>query len=102
MSQYCSRLHIRVTSPEVWRRFVDADDASFDLARLADSGDKVFTYDADWSCVEDEIFGIVSALAETIGEDGLIIADTTNINVDPFNYCVFYFGDSVETEEFSM
>lgn len=101
MSQYYSRICIKVSSPEVWRRFEDEDDAGFDLAELADTRHTKYVIDeACW--VEGEIDGIVEALAETLGDEGIIIADTTNINVDPYNYCVYYLGECVETEEFSI
>ena len=101
MSQYSSRICIKVSSPEVWRRFEDSDDAGFDLDELADTGQTKCAIDVGcW--VEDEINSIVEALAETLGDEGIIIADTTNINVDPYNYCVYYLGDCVKTEEFSI
>lgn len=99
--QYCSRLHIKVSSPKVWKKFENEDDASFNLAELAETERTSFVID-DWSSMEDELTGIVEALAETLGPDGIIIADTTNINVDPYNYCIFYLGDGVHTDEFSI
>ena len=65
MSQYNSRIHIKVTDPSVWEKFKDIDDAEFGLAALAEEGCTSFVLD-DWCCVEDEIQGIVSALAEGI------------------------------------
>lgn len=94
MSQYSSRIQIKVVSPEVWNRFKDVDDAEFELAELAERGYTAFVLD-DWSCVESELEGIVSALAKTLGTDGLIIADTTNINVDPYAYIVYSAGYGV-------
>lgn len=102
MSQYNSRLHIKVSSPKVWKKFEDEDDAGFDLAELADTSHTSFVIDWGWSSIEDELIGIVEALAETLGPDGIIIADTTNINVDPYNYCIFYLGYAVRTDEFSI
>ena len=102
MSQYYSRLHIKVSSPKVWKKFEDVDDAGFDLAKLTEKNQTSFVIDGDeWSYVEDELTGIIGALAETLGPDGIIIADTTNINVDPYNYCVFYLGDGVNTDYYS-
>ena len=94
MSQYSSRIQIKVVSPEVWNKFKDVDDAEFELAELADQGYTAFVLD-DWSCVESELEGIVSALAKTLGTDGVIIADTTNINVDPYAYIVYSAGYGV-------
>lgn len=95
MSQYFSRFHIKVTSPEVWKRFEDEDDADWDLASLAEKKTTSWIIDES-SYDEDELEGIVPALAKTRGSDGIIISDTTNINVDPYNYCVFYLGDKVK------
>lgn len=94
MSQYNSRIHIKVADPSVWGKFKGVDDAEFDLAALAEEGCTSFVLD-DWCCVEDELLGIVSALAETLGKDGIIIADTTNINVDPYAYIVYSVGYGV-------
>lgn len=102
MSQYTSRIHIKVSSPSVWGKFIDEDDASFDLAELANTKNASFIIDGEWSVFEDELHGIVYALAETLGEDGIIIADTTNINVDPYNFCTFFLGDEVRAEEFGI
>lgn len=101
MSQYTSRIHIKVSSPKVWSKFEDEDDASFDLAEIAKTQRTSFIIDGEWSAVEDELKGVVEALSETLGEDGIIIADTTNINVDPYDYCILYLGSHVRTEEFA-
>ena len=100
MSQYTSRINVRVSSPSIWNRFVDTDDAEFDLANLADTKCTSFVIDGEWSCFESELEGIVEALSKTLKTEGIIIADTTNINVDPYNYCVYYFGGSVKTAYF--
>lgn len=100
MSQYSSRIHIKVSSPKVWRKFEDEDDAGFDLAELAETEITSFVIDGEWSSFESELTGIVKALAATLGEDGIIIADTTNINVDPYDYCIYYLGSYVHTQEF--
>lgn len=97
MSQYNSRIHIKVTEPSVWEKFKDADDAEFGLADLAKDYCTSFVLD-DWSCSEDELQKIVSALAETLGKDGIIIADTTNLNVDPYAYIVYSAGYGVHNK----
>ena len=101
MSQYYSRLHIKVSSPQIWKKFEDEDDASFDLAKLAETNHTSFVID-DWSSREERLTKIVKVLSETLGPDGIIIADTTNINIDPYNYCIFYLGGKVRKHEFSI
>ncbi len=100
MSQYESRIHIKVSSPNIWSRFTDKNDAGFDLAKLAETEKTSFVIDGIWSAHEDELTRIVNTLAKTLDEDGIIIADTTNSNVDPFNFCVLYLGENVYTELF--
>ena len=95
MSQYTSRIHIKVKSPHVWEKFIDQDDGGFGLAELADGETRSFVIDGEWSALPEELDDMVYSLAGTLGQDGIIIADTTNINVSPFNYCVFCLGDEV-------
>ena len=101
MSQYSSRIHIYVLSPDIWRKFEDEDDAGFDLSELADHSRCSFVLD-ELFAVEDELTDIVKALAKTLGKDGIIIADTRDFNVDPYDFCVYYLGADVHTEEFSI
>lgn len=100
MSQYSSRLHIKVSSPEVWRRFRGEGeyDAGLDMVEFADTKDTSFIIDADVGWSEGELDGIVVALAEILGKDGIVIADTTNINVDSYNYCVLYLGEGIHSD----
>ena len=102
MSQYVSRIHIKVSSPDIWTKFEEEDDAGFDLADLSKTNQTSFSISGDWSCVEDELTGIVKALSKTLEQDGIIIADTTNINVDPYDFCVYYFGGYVQVECFTI
>lgn len=100
MSQFVSRIHIKVSSPDVWKRFENEDDAGFYLAEYANSDKLSFILDQDWACTETELFPIVEALAQTLGKDGIIIADTTNINVDPYDHCCYYLGDLIQESIF--
>lgn len=94
MSQYSSRIHILVSSPMVWNRFKNNDDGGLGLAELSDTDSNSFIIDGENSYTEEELDHIVSVLASTLDRDGIIIADTTNINVDPYTYCVFMLGDA--------
>lgn len=100
MSQFVSRIHIKVSSPDVWKRFENKDDADLCLAEYANSDKLSFILDQDWACTETELFPIVEALAQTLGKDGIIIADTTNINVDPYDHCCYYLGDLIQESIF--
>lgn len=98
MSQYESRIAIKVSSPKVWEKFKEEDDASLELYSLSNTNTQF--YESDCCYLEDELYGIVEAISKTLGDEGIIISDTTNINVDPYNYCVLYLGDKVRGEYF--
>ena len=92
MAQYESRIHIRVKSLDVWKRFKDNDDAGFvDLEKQTE-----LSYVCDCCFYENELYATVEALSKVLGRDGIILADTTNSNVDPYNYCCYYFYDIVK------
>ena len=97
MSQYVSKLHIKVCSPDVWKRFEHADDAGLNLAKLAKAGRTSYINDIGDECsyTEFELKELVNTIAGTLGKDGIIIACTTDINVDPYYQDVFYLGDMV-------
>lgn len=102
MSQYSSRIHIQVSSPEVWSRCAGYDGTGFDLAKLARSDQTAFVTDKLGAVNESKLERLVENLAQALGADGIIIADTTNINVDSYEYCVFYLGGRVHMKEFSL
>ena len=54
MAQYESRVHIKVSSPSIWNRFKDTDDASYDLASLANTRD--LSYISNDCYYEDDLF----------------------------------------------
>ena len=95
MSQYASKLHIKVCSPDIWKRFEHADDAGLDLAKLAKAGRTSYINDIGDECsyTEFELKELVNTIAGTLGKDGIIIACTTDINVDPYYQDFFYLGD---------
>ena len=93
MSQFYGRVHIKVKEPQVWERFKEIYDADFNLAKLASTNETSFIFDDEWSVSGIRLEEFVRAWAKILGEDGIIIADTININVDPHIYCVFYLGE---------
>lgn len=92
MSQYFSHINIKVTSPDIWTRFEDADDGWFDLANCK----CLSAYIDEFSLIEDELTGLVYSLAKTLKNDGIVIASTQNINVDPYTFYVYSFGCGVQ------
>jgi hypothetical protein len=60
-----------------------------------------FVLDADYSASELELEKFVGAVESVcVGTSIIIIADTTNINVDPYTYCVYYLGGNIKTKCF--
>lgn len=101
MAQYQSRIYIQVTEPAVWERFREADDAELELAQLAGEGETCFASDEVlWE--ESELKDTVAALGAVLGTDGIIIADTTNINTDPYAYIVWWAGHGARTKSRDM
>lgn len=101
MAQYQSRIYIQVTEPAVWERFRDADDAELELAQLAGEGETRFAFD-EMIWEESELKDTVAALGATLGTDGIIIADTTNINTDPYAYIVWWAGHGARVKSRDM
>lgn len=97
MSQYSSRIHIQVSTPEIWSRFIDNYDGGFELGKLADTNETSFIINGEWSENECGLDTIVAGVAKFLHGDGIIIADTTNINVDPYYHYVYYLGERVKT-----
>ena len=99
MAQYETRMHIVVESPEVWSRFEEADDGGLGLAMLAAQGETTFVR-TDWSLGEETLTELVTMLAETIGRDGFILADTTDANADDPDCIVYSAGYGIHRASF--
>lgn len=100
MSQYNSRIYIKVKDAEDWKKLEELDFEEFGFYNNPFAGhDKlVFEIDGDWSCYENEMESIADEIVERI-PDCFLIGDTTNINVDPYAFIVYYLGDYVDCEE---
>lgn len=100
MSQYNSRICIKVRNIEDWKKLNDIDFKKFGFwANPFDGHDQlIFEIDGDWSCYEDELEDIAYAIDARI-PDCFLIGDTTNINVDPYAFVVYKVGDRVNCDE---
>lgn len=101
MASYHTRIFIKVFSPDVWEKLY-----SMDLSRhgfLTDAEDEFdleeteYTMDDIVSMDESELKAFAKDLKNYLGEDGVFIMDTTDLSVDPSNFCVYYLGGSVRT-----
>ena len=97
MSQVNTRLHIRVASYDVWKRFKKQDLSEYELEDLSE-------IDADSYVIDessfDDIEDIVRSISKVLGKDGIVIADLTDLNIDPFTECYFYLGERVRKASF--
>lgn len=102
MSQYCSRIHIKLKDEKDAELLTKLDFGSveFDCENLFSVNDLDYTIFGECSYYEDEITTIVKKLAEGLKDKGLIIADTTNINVDPYTYVAYSINGKVHTHYF--
>lgn len=100
MSQYSSRIFIKVQDVNDWKKLHDLDMKKYGFYSnpFEDVDGAVFEIDGDWSCYEDEMIDLISEIAEKM-PNSLIIGDTTNINVDPYDFIVYYTGDGVYDDE---
>ena len=100
MSQYSSRIFIKVKNVKDWKKLSEIDMQEYGfLSNPFEHHNKLtFKIDGDWSCYEDEMTDIIEEIAALV-PNSLIIGDTTNINVDPYNFIVYYIGDGVYSDE---
>lgn len=100
MSKYNSRLYIRVKNNSVWSNLFDMDLEPYSLyvsaSELFNTNDIEFILDdPDWSIYEEDLEDFVREIADRLGTDCIVIADTTDTLSEPFDYMVCYFGDEV-------
>ena len=98
--EYSSKIHVMVRKPEDWKKMCGYEtELEFAPELLGFMGDNVFDLnqksfivDGVWSCTEDELEGLVMEIAGWLEDSCLIFACTTNIDVDPYTYLVYYLG----------
>ena len=100
MSQYNSRIYIKVKDVEDWKKLSDIDFKEYGFCGnpFEDYDKLIFEIDGDWSCYENEMEGLLYAIDNRIN-DCFVIGDTTNINVDPYAFVIYKIGDDVNCRE---
>ena len=100
MSQYNSRILIKVKDIADWKKLADIDFKNFGFyANPFDGHEKeIFDIIGDWACFEDELIALANAIVERI-PNCILFGDTTNINVDPYAFIVYHLGDGVYSDE---
>ena len=98
MSQYESRMHIMVSSPKEWEKLYHLDLHRYEVYEKAEEAFDLQGTEwviSEWSCTEKKLKEFVTQIAEALGEEGIVFADTTNINEDPYAYIVYSAGYGV-------
>lgn len=98
MSQYVSTVVIQVSNSRVWKTLENISVEGFDFGKLEKTGEKYYHNRKDMSYTEEELTDIVRELAVSLGDDGIVVASTTDINIDSFYYFAFYLGERVRTD----
>ena len=97
MSQYASRFTIIVKDGSAWEKIdkktIVSEYGVFIHPKWIET-EKSFSA----SCYPDELETIVEEVGDCLGKDALVIADTADINVDTYTYCVYLVNGVVKTE----
>ncbi len=102
MSQYCSRLNIRIKEKETWQKLQKVNFEKYGISqKFIDDFAEDYVIDSDWSCGESSLYSLVNSIVNTVGQDIIVVADTTNIDSDVYNYCVYYIGGNVKDRYFT-
>lgn len=100
MSQYSSRILIRVAFPSDWKRLYSLDLTKYNINVPAEdffkTKKKQIELADDWPCPKEKLKKFVSEIVKQ-NIRCIILADTTNFNENLFEYGVYYFGQKVKT-----
>ncbi|WP_026497775.1 hypothetical protein [Butyrivibrio sp. WCD2001] len=100
MSQYNSRLFVMVKKASVWKKL---EEISFEKYGIGAHAYEVFNTKKksveldEFSCDDDQLLGLVKEIAKNIKNDGVVIADTIEYNVDPCVFGAYCFGGRVHS-----
>lgn len=102
MSDYSSRLHIIVRDESKWSLLEEMNLSPYSLYAKAkeifDSDDTECIIEDGWSVYENDLEDFVRELANKLGTDCVIIADTSDCSVEPNEFVACYFGEEVITK----
>ena len=95
MSQYDTRIYVKVKNEKDWEKLNDLNFWDYNLADdFLDyvSGKQFYISSGDWSCNETDLDDLIAKIVERI-PNCFILADTHDYNVDPYNYCSYYINN---------
>ena len=105
MAEYNGRLFIKVKSNDTWNKLNDISLNKYGISGtikdlISDNSNELVI--DDWSIREYELLKLVNKIVLCIGNDGIVIADSTNLSVDTNDYLIYYFGKTIKTQYYSV
>ena len=98
--QYSSRICVLVEKIDDWNKLEKINFKKYGLfysvSDFKKFGEKFFV-DMEWSVNEKELDELVTKIQKALDYKCIIIADTRNINIDPYLYCIYFFGRLTNT-----
>ena len=94
--QYSSRIKVLVENQKDIAKLSSLRNDNF----IINKDRKSFCIDGDWSVTEKELLSIVQDIARILKYKCIIVADTWNIDVDPYKFCIYFFGSEVKYKNF--
>ncbi len=99
MAQYYTRIHLKVKESGTWKKLLDIDMSKYGFPCSAQDVFSIKRHSLildDFPLEEEDLKAFVSDVSGRIRGKGVIIADTTNVNVNPYTYCVYSMSSKVK------
>lgn len=100
MSQYNSRIYIKVEDKKLWKNIKTEDLQPFRIKSLYGLKKSEDEYENTQFAALDELEleKFVKLIVELLEGKCIVIADTANINIDPYVYYCYYFKDTIKDD----
>lgn len=114
--QYTSRLFVKFSNHDRWKNVltaykITAHNTNYNLLHLVNNLQLSFDYFSNgvrgsekelWleigaSMDEDDLQELCEMFTEVMGDEGFVLAETINISVDTYSFCLFCFGDKIHS-----
>ena len=101
MSQISARMYIKVKDVKDWDKLYNIDvEGSFAISAkdlFSNNDSDEFLIDGEWSPYLSEFRSLIANIQRALGNDGFVIADLTDMDVDPFDIVITSLLDSYGT-----
>lgn len=98
MAQYFTRIHIKVTGASVWKKLHAIEMDKYGIPFSAQDVFATKKYSlllTEIPLDESNLKNLITEIAKAIRGSGVVIADTTDINVDPYTYGIYSMSSKV-------